>query len=164
MIVPLIGNVNYPITLDPSVWIFDDRKILLEEAFTAQEEVINDESDTLKKTAESFDRELSRDIIKPPVNKSLTRYEREKILVNSYVMPIKDFLSHAEVNSDAKDVTLVSNETEIVISLAQLQKCYLLFALKDKPLKNDGPVHLYFQDGSNQDNPIKGIKKIIINK
>ncbi len=33
MIIQIKGNVKYPITLDPSVWIFDDRKILLEDAF-----------------------------------------------------------------------------------------------------------------------------------
>ena len=31
MIVQVNGNVKFPITLDPSVWIFDDRKVLLEE-------------------------------------------------------------------------------------------------------------------------------------
>lgn len=33
LIIQIKGNVKYPITLDPSVWIFDDRKILLEDAF-----------------------------------------------------------------------------------------------------------------------------------
>lgn len=163
MIVPLIGNVRYPITLDPTVWIFDDRKILFEETFNATEKVSKDENESLKKVAESFDRELNKDFIKPPVNKSITRYEREKILVNSYVMPIREFLSHAEVNSDATDASLISDGKEMKISLEQLKNCYLLFAIKGKPLLEDGPVHLYFQDGSNKKNPIKNINKIIIN-
>lgn len=38
MIIQLKGKVTYPITLDASVWIFDDRKIIFEEAFIAREE------------------------------------------------------------------------------------------------------------------------------
>lgn len=163
MIVPLTGNVNYPITLDPTVWIFDDRKVLLEEAFKERKKDIIDQNESLKKTAANFDREVSQQIKNPPVNKSITRYEREKILVNSYVMPIKVFLGHAEVKLDAVDVTLETQTKDIKVSLEGLENSYLLFAIKGKPLLEDGPVHLYYQDGSNKDNPIKGIKKIIIN-
>lgn len=164
MIVPILGNVNYPITLDPTVWIFDDRKVLLEEAFNAkeEEEIINND-EALRKTAENFDRELDQDFIRPPVNKSINRFEREKILVNSYVMPIKEFLSHAEVKKTAIDVTLVTDHKEIKISLGNLENSLLLFSIKGQPLLEDGPVHLYYQDGSNKENPIKNVKKIIIN-
>lgn len=163
MIVPILGNVNYSITLDPTVWIFDDRKILLEEAFNEKEKKIKDNDEILRKTAENFDRELDQDIIKPPINKSINRYEREKILVNSYVMPIKEFLSHAEVKANATDVTLVTDQDEVKISLKNLENSLLLFSIKGKPLLDDGPVYLFFQDGSNKDNPIKNVKKIIIN-
>lgn len=163
MIVPILGKVNYSITLDPTVWIFDDRKVLLEEAFNAKEEKNENNDDALRKTAENFDRELDTSIIRPPVNKSISRYEGEKILTNSYVMPIKEFLSHSEVQSDATDVTLITEHEEINISLETLENSLLLFSIKGKPLLKDGPVHLFYQDGSNKDNPIKSIKKIIIN-
>ena len=32
-IVPIKGNVQHAITMDPSVWIFDDRRIDLEDFF-----------------------------------------------------------------------------------------------------------------------------------
>lgn len=165
MIVPLIGNVRFPITLDPSVWIFDDRKVQLEEAFTNhKKEEKDDETDEIKKVAERWDKEVVYPTkMKPPVNKTLSKEEREKALVNSYVMPILDFYNHAEVNDDAKDATLVTNDGDVTISLEQLKHAYLLFSIKGKPLKEDGPVHLFFKDGSNKDQPIKGIKKIIIN-
>src|SRR5690625_6189198 len=41
VIVQLAGNVGYPITLDPTVWIFDDRKVLLEEEFIKKEDYIH---------------------------------------------------------------------------------------------------------------------------
>lgn len=165
MIVQLTGNVNYNITLDPTVWIFDDRKILLEEAFNnAGEEVSNNDNDELGRAADRFNREIYRTSVKPPVNKSITRFEREKILKNSYVMPLQEFLTHAEVKPDSKDATLTTVNGLINIPLLQLEECYLLFALKGKPVTEDGPVHLYFKDGSNKDNPITGIQKITINQ
>lgn len=156
MIVPIIGNVRYQITMDPTVWIFDDRKIILEEAFLVQEK---NEKDLLEEAAKKWERAIE----KPPVNKTLTRHEREDILQYSYVMPIHDFLNHAEINDDAKDATLITSEGEVSISIDQLYNSYLLFALNGKPLKEDGPVHLLYKDGTNKDNPIKGIKKIQFN-
>lgn len=164
MIVQLAGKVGYPITLDPTVWIFDDRKILLDEAFISKEETTGaDEVNELDEAAERFNRAIHLHQAKPPVNKSITRFEREKILKNSYVMPIQEFLAHAEVAEDAKGVTLLTGNGDVTISLEQLQDCYLLFAIKGKPLKEDGPVHLYFKDGTNQETPITSVKKIMIN-
>lgn len=162
MIVPITGNVTYTITLDPTVWIFDDRKILLNEAFSEpkNEQV---EEDELEKASKRWSREIYQQKINPPVNKSISRFEREKILKNSYVMPIGEFVSHAEVSKNAKDVTLLTTSGEVDISLEDLQNCYLLFAVDGKPVKEEGPVHLFYKDGSNQNEPIKGIEKIIVN-
>lgn len=164
MIVQLTGNINYNITLDPTVWIFDDRKVLFEEAFSNSQDKEQVEIDALEITANRWSQEVYQHRTRPPVNKSISKFEREKILKNSYVMPIYEFLSHAEVKPNTTDVTLVTLNHDVNITLAELQDCYLLFAIKGKPLKNDGPVHLYFKDGSNQDNPITGIQKIIVNK
>ena len=38
MIIQLTGNVRYQITLDPSTWIFDDRKIVLEDLLSHGED------------------------------------------------------------------------------------------------------------------------------
>src|SRR5690625_1798061 len=160
MIVPLIGNVTYSITLDPTVWIFDDRKILLDDAFS-EKKMEDEKANEKKEAAERWNRALYQQI-KPPVNKSISRFEGEKILKNSYVMPIRDLNNHAEVKSDAKHPTLVNNNDDITVSLDELKKCYLLFAINAKPLKEDGPVHFYYKYGSNKDNPNKDIKKIIV--
>lgn len=162
MIVPITGKVNYSITLDPTVWIFDDRKILLDEAFIEKTDLLEEE-DELEKASQRFDRAIYQQQIKPPVNKSISRMEGEKILKNSYVMPLFEFLENAEVKSDAKDATLVTKEGDKKISLSELKDCYLLFARDGKPLKEDGPVHLFYKDGSNKDAPIKNINKIILN-
>ncbi|SHF48541.1 molybdopterin-binding protein [Ornithinibacillus halophilus] len=159
MIVPITGKIQYTITMDPTVWIFDDRKIILEEAFTANEQVT--EENELEKAAERWDSEISPNI-KPPVNKSISRLEGKKILTESYVMPVKDFIGHAEIKPDAEQAMLVTSNGEVILSLEELEQSYLLFSINGKPIKDDGPVHLYFKDGSNKDNPIKAINNIVI--
>lgn|SRR5699024_7560963 len=162
MIVQIKGNVRFPITLDSSVWIFDDRKIILEEAFSKK--VKNEEEENqLEKAAELFNQEIySQKKIKPPVNKSLNRFEREQALIHSFVMPIKDFINRTEIKPNSKRAILKTNEDDIIIEIEQLTSAYLQFARDGKPLKEDGPVHLFFGDGSNQNDPIRGIKEIII--
>ncbi|MFD1360211.1 hypothetical protein [Lentibacillus salinarum] len=164
MIVPITGNVTYTITLDPTVWIFDDRKILLDEAFDLDSEK-EAEKDSLEKAADRFSQEVYQQNLKPPINKSnktISRNEGQKFLENSYVMPIATFLGYAEIKENADHVTLETANGEERIPLETLKASYLLFAKDGKPLKEDGPVHLFYSDGSNQENPIKGIQKIIV--
>lgn len=147
--------------MDPTVWIFDDRKILLEDAFTKKSSG-PDKVNEFNKTAQRLGQEVYQQSIKPPVNKSIKRFEREQILKSSYVMPIKDFIDHAEVKPDAEEATLLTANEEVNIPLETLINCFLLFAVDGKPLKQEGPVHLFYNNGTNRDNPIKGIKEIII--
>lgn len=159
MIIPILGNVTYQITLDPSVWIFDDRKIRFEEAF--QSEASTDDQPSLEiEAAKRWDRAVYPDHIKPPVNRSISRLEGKEILRNSYVIPLQDFIENAGINHDAKSAVLETNAGEVTLSIVQLIDSYFLFAWNGKQLKNEGPAHLYFKDGSNRQNPIKGIQKI----
>lgn len=161
MIIQLNGEVKFPLTIDASVWIFDDRKIIFEEAFDnkAKQEKV----DPSRKTAEMFDQELYfKTKVKPPVNKSINKFEREKILTHSFVMPFEDFLETAEVTDKAKNARLRRDDDEVIITVDQLKDAYFLFAVDGKPVKENGPVHLYFKDGSNKTDPITGIKGITI--
>src|SRR5699024_12560719 len=96
------------------------------------------------------------------VNRRINRCEREKRLKNSYVMPIKDFINNAEITSEARESVLVTDKGNVNISLEHLRNCLLLFAIDGKPLKDNGPVQLFYQDGTNQEDPITGIKEIVI--
>lgn len=139
------GNVGYPITLDPTVWIFDDRKIELEKAFVEKEE-------------EAASTSIFH---KPPVNRSISKMEGEEYLKNSYVIPLHDFLNNAEPKANAEEIEFIkSNDENEKIALKDAKNGYLLFSSEGKPLFEDGPVHFYYKDGSNQDNPIKYIKEI----
>ncbi|KGX88588.1 hypothetical protein [Pontibacillus litoralis] len=161
MVIQLTGNVQYTITLDPSVWIFDDRKIDFSKAFSKIEQDKSDD-DELKKKAQFWDREVYQQQINPPVNKSINSFEKKKILEGTFVMPIHHFLENALVYDNAKGAILETTNGEIHITLDELQHSLLLFAQKGKQIQEDGPVHLYFQDGSNQQDPITGINKIVI--
>src|SRR5699024_12683117 len=119
MIIQINGKVTYPITVDPSVWIFDDRKIRLDEAFTTKEKV--QKKDPAEKAAEVFNQELySLKSIKPPVNKSLRREGQKKALIHSYVMPLKDLMNNAEGKDDAVRAILPTNDDNVVLSIAEL--------------------------------------------
>ncbi|MDC3412791.1 hypothetical protein NC797_04320 [Aquibacillus sp. 3ASR75-11] len=161
MIVQLTGKVNYPITLDPTVWIFDDRKIPFDELTQSIEKKENkvDEAD---QTALRLDREVFQQKINPPVNKSISKFEREKILKGTYVMPIHDFIQTAEIKSDAAIAKIITDTSNETISLKKLEQSYLLFSVDGKPVKDKGPVHLYVMDESDLSEPIKGVKKIVI--
>ena len=152
MIVQLKGNVQFPITLDPTVWIFDDRKIKLEEAFLPDKEENHPEKDVEPQQR-----------IRPPVKRSVSRFEGKKVLENSYVMPIQPFLETSNPKEAATSAILHTDQGEIEISLDELKESLLIFAIDGKPPKEDGPVHLLFGDGTNQQNPFKGIDVITIN-
>ncbi|QTN01441.1 hypothetical protein ERJ70_08245 [Sediminibacillus dalangtanensis] len=163
MIVQLTGKVNYQITLDPTVWIFDDRKIEMENAFTDSTDLPEEDSEeALKRASTRWEREVTQQSSKPPVNRSINRFEKEQILKGTYLMPIKDFLKTAEIEAGASQARLVLNNEEKIISLPLLKDSLFLFAENGKPVKENGPVHVYFADGSNRDEPIKGVTKIII--
>ncbi len=162
MIVQIAGNVKYPITLDPTVWIFDDRKLTYDEVFNeAEAKAAAEEEDEIKRKSLRFNREIYQQKINPPVNKSINRYEKQRILKGTFLMPLMPFIHTSEPDSKAETVSLVTDEGDHKIKADLLAGALLLFAEEGKPLKEQGPVHLYFEDGSNQDEPIKGIKKIV---
>lgn|SRR5690625_1801729 len=150
MIVQIKGKVKFAITLDPTVWIFDKRKIVFEDLFDPEKQK--------QRELDKNNSEESFNAKNPPVK----RERSEVLLNNSYAMPIENFLANAEIESDATYAVIQTTFGDEKITLEQLQDCYLLFSYKGKPLIDDGPVHLYFKDGSNKNDPIKGVKQIIL--
>lgn len=161
VIIQLVGNVKHQITLDPTVWIFDDRKISFENAFN-QDQHINLEEEEIKKASLRWDREIYQQKINPPVNKSISAHEKKEILTGTYVMPIKPFLQNALPNDNATKANIVTEEGILTINFEELSNSLLLFAKEGKPLKTDGPVHLYFGNATNKNTPIKSVNKIEI--
>lgn len=164
-IILITGNVKHTITIDPGVWIFDDRKVDLTSYFdtTVIEE---DELTKYKKDVSAhWDRELLEGVIPPSERKKdsmLTK--KERILTGTFGMPFKPFLQNAEILENAKTLIIERNDDldSIEVTIATAEQFILGFSNKGKPLREDGPVHVYFGDGSNKAKPITHVSKFVI--
>ncbi|MEH7436053.1 peptidyl-prolyl cis-trans isomerase [Neobacillus drentensis] len=156
-IIMITGNVKYTITLDPGVWIFDDRRIDLTTYFLTSTKNSDSLEEYTKAVSKHWDREIMEGAIYPPTLKSEKKFEKEKVLTGTFGIPLKPFLLNAEPNSDAKILVIHSNDKKYEFSLEDAYDLIVGFSNEGKPLSSDGPIHIYFNDGSNQDNPIKHV-------
>lgn len=162
-IVMIEGNVDYKITLDPGVWIFDDRKVDIATFFTESRDETDESSDYARAIAKQWEDETRPNPISPPIEKSTKKFEKEKIITGSFGMVLKPFLTNASPRPDAHEVTILSrNGSETTVPLEDAYGLLAAFSKDGKPLKEDGPIHLYFSDGSNKENPILEVAKIIV--
>lgn len=156
------GNVKYSITIDPGVWIFDDRKIDLETYSFNEEDKKDENEEYTKAISKHWDREISEGAIYPPTMKTERKFEKEKILNGTFGIPFMPFLTNATPLPEAKEVLIVCNEGEISVPLESAFEIILQFSQNGKPLKEGGPVHLFWGDGSNRENPIRNIKSFVV--
>ncbi|MCP3741773.1 peptidyl-prolyl cis-trans isomerase [Rossellomorea sp. BNER] len=156
-IIPIKGKVKFSITLDPGVWIFDDRKVDLTTYFRSKEEKVDELEEYTKSVSRHWSREIQEGATYPPTLKTEKKYEKEKILTGSFGIPLQPFLRNAEPLSDAKALIVETEENEISFNLAE-ESLILGFSKEGKPLRENGPVHVYFGDGSNKENPITNVK------
>ena len=85
------------------------------------------------------------------------------MLTGTFGMAIKPFLKNAELKADAKELVFeCSTDEEVVFPLEQAENFIFKFCQEGKPLLEDGPVHVLFEDGSNLENPIKNVRAIRI--
>lgn len=157
MIIPVKGNVKFPITIDPTVWIFDDRKVDLDEFFSEHYKEVNAEEEYTDVTSKQWSREITEGAVFPPTLKSEKKYERTKLLTNSYAMAIQPFIQNAEPLSSATHL-VVEGEDEVRYPLSEIASLLVQFSEKGKPLKEDGPVYLLHKDGSNLTAPLKHVR------
>ncbi|MDM5297785.1 peptidyl-prolyl cis-trans isomerase [Bacillus pumilus] len=157
-IIQIKGNVRYKITVDPSVWIFDDRKFLMDSFFEKQ---------TLTE-AEQHDHELDQErVIReghtlPPTLKTEKTFEKERLVTGSFGMKLGDMFKNAEPLEQANTCEFVTEDETIATPLSSAMNSIAHFSQNGKPLTEKGPIHVYFEDQSNVSQPIKGVKEIII--
>lgn len=161
-IIVLSGKVKYTITLDPSVWIFDDRRVDLTTYFSTTSNPSNDLEEYTKSVSKHWDREIMEGAVYPPTLKTEKKYEKEKVLTGSFGIPFEPFIKNAEPDEDAASIVIKTETSEYEISLDKAMNLIVGFSNVGKPLTEDGPVHVYFGDGSNQHNPIKNVRQFII--
>lgn len=160
-IIPIKGEVKFQITLDPSVWIFDDRRIDLD-TFFVEKYIEKDElEEYTKKVSAHWSREIMEGATYPPTLKSEKKYEKTKMLTGTFGMNLKHFLKNAEVNQAASSIVFeTSTGEEHRFPLEQADSLILKFSQDGKPLREEGLVHVILADGSNLENPIKNVEAI----
>ncbi|NRD78738.1 peptidyl-prolyl cis-trans isomerase [Bacillus sp. BRMEA1] len=160
-IMTISGNVNYPITLDPATWIFDDRRIDLTTCFV-NKEMYNADEEYTKAASKHWDREIMEGAIFPPTLKTEKKFEKEKMITGTFGIHLKPFLKNSEPKNDAVTLVIHATDAEYEYPLSKAGDLILKFSEDGKPLKTDGPVHVYFADGSNQHNPIKNVHRFTV--
>ncbi|MBM7659509.1 hypothetical protein JOC85_000276 [Bacillus mesophilus] len=163
-IILLKGKVKYPLTIDPGVWIFDDRKVDLN-TFFDQEKIEVDELEAYTKAvSEHWDREIKEGAVVPTPSKkpSTKKYEKEKLLSGTFAIPVYYFLDNAIVDDQVTQVIIKTSDQDHSMSYEEAYNGLFGFSKDGKPLIEDGPAHFYYGDGSNKDNPIKNIHEIIV--
>lgn len=161
-IIIISGKVKYTITLDPGVWIFDDRRIDLTTFFSAKLVNSNSLEEYTKAVSKHWDREIMEGAIYPPTLKSEKKFEKEKVLTGTFGIPLRPFLLNSEPASDANTFIIHCTDGEYEFPLETAYDLIMGFSNKGKPLTLDGPIHVYLGDGSNQQSPIKNVKSFSI--
>ncbi|MBT2637283.1 MULTISPECIES: peptidyl-prolyl cis-trans isomerase [unclassified Bacillus (in: firmicutes)] len=162
-IIPIGGRVKYKITLDPGVWIFDDRKVDLNTYFNEDQKTDDALEEYTKSVSKHWDREIMEGAVYPPTLKTEVKFEKEKVLTGTFGIPFKPFLDNAEPDQTAGTVVIeYGDNDQIALSLKEASGIILGFSKDGKPLKEDGPLHVYFKDGSNKDSPIKNVTGFLV--
>ncbi|WP_170006868.1 peptidyl-prolyl cis-trans isomerase [Bacillus fonticola] len=156
-ILQITGEVHYTITLDPSVWIFDDRRVDMEK-WLAGDHGTEEKVDSAKVLSKEWEKEIRESKIAPPTVKTERKYKKQEILEGTFGMPLQPFFENAEPTDGASRVVVETVAEPVILPLDKALNSIAGFSNKGKPLREDGPVHLYFADGSNKDEPIRNVR------
>ena len=157
-IIQVKGAVNFQITLDPTVWIFDDRKLDLEKYFIEKPEEVDPDEEYIEKAGKFWSREIMEGATFPPTLKTERKFDRKEMMTGTFGIKIEPFINNAEPKEGATTVVFETNNgTQHRYSIEDAKKFIFQFSKDGKMLNEDGPVYLLLRDGSNYENPIKGI-------
>lgn len=159
-IIPVKGEVNFKITLDPSVWIFDDRRIDLTTFFTTEHIETDELAEYTKNMSAHWSREIMEGSTNPPTIQTEKKYEKTKMLTGTFGIYLHHFLKNAEVKENATKVVIETENGEHSFSLEEAQTLIFKFSQDGKPLHDDGPAYILKADGSNLENPIKQVNAV----
>ena len=160
-IIPITGAVTYQLTLDPTVWIFDDRKLDLNTYFTTQN--VEEDADVkyMREVGAHWSREIMEGATFPPTLKSERKFDRKGMETGTFGIELSHFLKNAEIKLVATQIVLTCKDgEEYPLTIEEAYTLILKYSQDGKPLLEDGPIHVLLRDGSNIDNPIKNVSAI----
>ncbi|MFA9557316.1 peptidyl-prolyl cis-trans isomerase [Evansella sp. AB-rgal1] len=154
------GNVKHNITIDPGVWIFDDRKVDLDTYFS--QEIIDHQELELKNLALAWNKHR-KEGANALSNGNDIKMSKKELTSKSFGVPLAPFLNNASPNENVHAIVFKRNsEDDFVCSMEEAKTAILGFSKDGQPLREDGPVQFYYGDGRNQDNPVTNIISIIV--
>ncbi|MGM9929863.1 MAG: peptidyl-prolyl cis-trans isomerase [Bacillus sp. (in: firmicutes)] len=154
-IVPITGNVTYSITLDPSVWILDERKQKLTDFFTGDNKTKNSIEEYTKEVSAHWDREIKEGAKLPSEQKAEKKFTKEKLLNETFAISMQPFLHNCEPSEAAKELIIHSKDGTYSYPIEDAYHLVLCFSENGKALKEDGPLHVY--DINNKNLIIKNV-------
>ncbi|WP_347814338.1 peptidyl-prolyl cis-trans isomerase [Alkalihalobacillus sp. LMS39] len=159
----ITGNVEHPLTIDPTVWIFDDRKVDLTTYFTESKKEEDSLTAYKKAISAQWDKEITEGAQPPSqTNDNRVSFKKEELLHGTFAMKLEPFLSHTKpVNPSALAIETTTGEM-ITLDWDKATSCLLKFSDNGKPLTENGPVHILYGDGSNLEAPITNVAKLIV--
>jgi len=159
-VIVITGAVTYPITLDPSVWIFDDRKFELQSYREEEDDIETEFRKYLKGTGAQWDKELREGATPPEERRSLV--EERKALEGDYAMKLAPFLERAEPHQGATYIRIHRENGETIqLPFEDAKKAILQFSKDGKPIRDGGPVLFYLPEDLLQNKPpLAGIYKL----
>lgn len=144
-IIVFMGAVGFSITLDPSVWVFDERKIDLSKYSGEEDDQAKSEKEYVKGTSAQWDKELREGSSPPSERRSLV--EERKVLEGDYAMKLAPFIQNAQPVQEATHIR-IHRETgdPVTVTIDEAKRAILQFAKDGKPIRLGGPVHFYLPE------------------
>ena len=137
------GDVKFPITLDSTTWIFDDRKVKIED-------IENGIFEGTKPIKFEDNREWNRAILEgqtnPPTLNSEIKYRKRAVLEDSFAINMTPFFKNAEPLESATTIKLSNDTSSIEIPLELLPYLFFQFAKDGKRLYDDNSVDSFVYD------------------
>ena len=161
-IVFIKGKVRFPLTLDPGVWIFDDRKEEIEHYFHAEKKQVNELEEYTIAASKHWEKEIREGATMPPTLKTERKFEKQRLLEGTFVIPFLPFLENSEPAPEADSIIVETEDGSHRFSMEEAKEFALGFSIDGKPIKGDGPLYIYFGDGSNINDPIRRVRSFSI--
>lgn len=131
------GAVKFPISLDSTTWIFDDRKVSiddLERGVFDGTRPVNFEDNT------EWNRAILEGQTNPPTLDSEIKYKKRSVLEGSFVINMTPFFKNAEPHDKATAIKLYNDNDAIEIPIELLPYLFFQFAKDGKRLYSGNAV------------------------
>lgn len=160
MVIQILGDIKFQITLDPSTWIFDDRKITLEDALEASHD---DEGISFSDNTE-WNRQIIEGSSKPPTLKSEKKYKNSQLLEETFIIKLDTFLEYTEPErgEDAM-ITYTHDEGTTILPYNERSRHYAQFSKDGKRMYDDNMIDLVIISDNNIETRLQHVTGISIN-